>query len=106
MMLKDLEEGHLLALRCEDGNLFAEFIFLAEGGIKYKVLALNAASTPIGIAFEGTTFTAGLTTLANVPSLGDVEAVNSSTQGFAIEGDFGLISVTADRVELEAIPAA
>jgi hypothetical protein len=106
MMLRDLEEGHLLALRCEKGNLFAEFIFLAESGIKYKVLAFNAASTPIRITFEGPTFTAGFTTLTSVPSLGEVEAVNSSTQGFAIEGDFGLISVIADRVELEAIPAA
>jgi hypothetical protein len=105
MKLSDLEEGHLLALRCQQGNLFAEFIFLTEGGIKYKVLAFNAVSTPIQVAFEGPTFKAGFTTLTNIPSLGEVEAVSLSTHGFTVEGDFGLISVTADRVELEVIPS-
>ena len=105
MTLSDLDEGHLLALRCDTGNLFAEFFFMADGGAKFKILAFNAASTPIQVAFEGATFTAGFTTLTDVPSLGEVESIRPSPHGFAIEGDFGLISVTADRVELESVPA-
>ena len=106
MMLKDFEEGHLLALKCDSRNLFAEFTFLSETGTIYRVIAFNTASTPIGIVFEGTIFTAGFTTLNNVPSLGEVENIKSSPQGFVVEGDFGVISVVADSVEVAPNAAA
>ena len=102
MNLKDCVDGHLICLRLDQKNLFIEFEVVSARGEQLKWVGFNSTSSPIAVEFRGAHFDARLHTTGNQATLGEIESTTHLVDGFELEGDFGVISVTADRFELVA----
>lgn len=102
MNLKDCVDGHLICLRLDQKNLFIEFEVVSARGEQLKWVGFNSRSSPIAVEFRGAHFDARLHTTGNQATLGEIESTTHLVDGFELEGDFGVISVTADRFELVA----
>jgi hypothetical protein len=99
MRIEDCAESHLLWLRTDQQNRNVEFGVVLQDGTTRQWIAFNQSTQPIEIDFVGVNFKAGLTTTDNIPCLGEIESVSRQGNGFVLEGDFGVLSVLADRIE-------
>ena len=99
MNFENCVDGNLICLRVDQQNLFIEFEVLSAQGKQVKCIGFNSTGSPIAVEFHGVNFNAGLRTTANHATLGEIESATYRVDGFELEGDFGVISVTADRVE-------
>ncbi|MGF1862077.1 hypothetical protein [Photobacterium profundum] len=97
MTLEQLIDSDLLEVTQEFSNLYIEMVFLTDIGEMVKIFASNNDTSPISIKFIGLNISAKKRTLNNTPTLGEVEGIS------LVEGDFGLIQVTSDRVSVEAV---
>ncbi|GAA4501445.1 hypothetical protein [Pseudaeromonas paramecii] len=103
MNLSDLEESHLLSLTYDHNGLFIEFILLSSKDMNVKLFAHNKDTSPITVKFIGLNIRSNFTTPSGVASLGEVEAVQTSKNGFDLEGDMGFIQVVADTLMINDI---
>jgi hypothetical protein len=101
MKLTELVDSHLLSLTLDHQNLYIEFLILVDDKQRVKVFASNADISPISVNFIGLNISSNLTTLDNVPCLGEIESVNESDSGFCFEGDMGIIEVKANKYSVE-----
>ncbi len=99
MSLENCIEGHLLCLILDQQNLFIEFEVLSVKGEQSKWIGFNSAGTPVTVEFRGMHFDARLNTANNQATLGEIESAARLAYGFLLEGDFGVIFVTADTIE-------
>ena len=103
MNLCDLEESYLLSLTHDHHGLFIELYILSSNDIKIKLLAHNKDTSPITVKFIGLNIRSNFTTPSGVASLGEVEAVQTTENGFNLEGDMGFIHVVADTFTITDI---
>ncbi|HTD03658.1 hypothetical protein [Undibacterium sp.] len=103
VQISDLEEGYLLSVDWYQSKIYAAFEVLASDGNKYRIDAMAADDSIVEIQFSPMSLKAGLSTPDGFPCLGEIESVGHFSQGILLEGDFGAITVTASRIELESI---
>ena len=103
MNITDLVDSDLLSFNVDYQNLYIEFLMLTEDRQKVKVSAYNADLVPILVRFTGLKIRSDLTTVDNVPSLGEIESVTKTTLGFNFEGDMGFIEVEASQCNIEVL---
>ena len=97
MELANISESYLLSLTQEQNNLYIELIALDSNGVKIKVFANNKDTSAISVSYIGLSLNSSFTTVDGIPTLGEIESVAITNFGFTLEGDMGIIKVTADN---------
>ncbi len=99
LTLESCINTYLTVIDVEQSRLFMEFQTVDDEGNRQKWIAFNSTTDPIKVDFESLHIRSDFTTVTNLPCLGEIESVGVLPDGFILEGDFGVICVTADRIE-------
>jgi hypothetical protein len=99
--IADIEGSYVISIQLDSQALFLEICVIASDQVKLKLLAFNRDSSPICVTFHGLSIRAGMTTTDNVPCLGEIESVNTTSDGIRLEGDLGTIAIAADNISVE-----
>ncbi|USD66848.1 hypothetical protein [Vibrio sp. SCSIO 43136] len=102
MELNILLDSDLLSLNQDYGNMYIEMTFLVESGERVKVTASNEGRHAINVSCIGLQLSANRLTSDDVPTLGEVEGVSFLKNKLSLEGDFGLIEVRCDHIQVES----
>jgi hypothetical protein len=102
----DIQESYVISIQLESQALYLEVCVLTSDQKKLKLLAFNGDSSPISVTFDGLSIRAGMTTPQNVHCLGEIESVNTTSDGIRLEGDLGTITIAADRISVEMVQSS
>ncbi|WP_434136545.1 hypothetical protein JQR88_20600 (plasmid) [Pseudomonas luteola] len=104
MKLTELEEGQLLGIELEAGELFVQFTVLTPDNERVAVFSHNRDTSKIKIRFYALSLKAGLCTVDGFATFGEIESVSCSKDRYILEGDFGAITVFADTTFIQPAP--
>lgn len=102
--LTELEEGQLLGIKLEAGELFVQFTTLTSDNERVTVFSHNRDTSKIKIRFYALSLKTGLCTVDGFATLGEIESISCCKGRYTLEGDFGAITVFADTTFIQPAP--
>lgn len=106
LKIEDLTEANVVSFFLDQRHTYFEMALIAEGGARYEIQANNADGSRIGVSFGQLRFVGNFSTLENMPSLGELEGVQTIENGVILEGDFGDVTIHANNIVVKTVAKA
>lgn len=103
MDVRELEETDVLSISLDQAHLYFEMVVLTFDGIKCRLSACNADGSPIELTVGALQFGANLTNTRDLSILGELEGISAVDGVLILEGDFGDITISANKISVEQL---